>query len=48
MTPFLAYALGLVSGLVVAGCFLTLGYRLARLHEQQTGESNILSSRESQ
>lgn len=45
MTPFLAFVLGLLLGLAVASGFVVFGYRLARVHEQQLHESNILSSR---
>lgn len=45
LTPFEAFTLGLLLGLAVAGAFWFLGYRLARVHEQQISEFNILSSR---
>lgn len=45
MTPFEAFSLGLTVGLAVAGAFVVFGYRLARLHGQQTGEHKVLSSR---
>jgi hypothetical protein len=46
VTPFLAFVLGLLLGLAVAGGFWFLGYRLARVHDQQVIESNILSSQD--
>lgn len=46
MSAFLAFVFGLLLGLAAAGGFWFLGYRLARVHEQQIHECNILSSRD--
>lgn len=46
MSAFLAFVLGLLLGLAVAGGLCFLGYRLAQLHERQTREWNELSSRD--
>lgn len=46
MTPFLAFVLGLLLGLAVAGGFVFLGYRVAQVHERQTAEFNALTSRD--
>lgn len=43
MIPFLAFALGLLFGLAVAGGFWFLGYRLAQQHERQVNEYNGIS-----
>jgi len=40
----LIFAAGLATGVTVAGAFVVFGYKLARAHERQLQEYNVLSS----